>query len=126
MTNTSLFLIGCIGVRSLIAYTAYYLSTKPTEKNKKLLNVLATIAILIGIGFLTIFITGSRKTGIETGGKTIWWNNWRPIFGILWLLFGITALKGVSWCWIFLLLDVILGLTIFIYEHSYKQKSHYL
>jgi len=93
------------------------LSQHPSERNTKLLKALAIIAILIGLGFLTIFITGSRKTGIETGGEKIWWNNLRPIFGIIWLSFGITALKGVNWCWIFLLLDVLLGLSSFIYHH---------
>jgi hypothetical protein len=113
----TLFLVGCIGTRSVLAYTAYYLSQNPSERNTKILKVLAIIAILIGLGFLTIFITDSRKTGIETGGEKIWWNDWRPVFGMIWLLFGITALKGVKWCWIFLLLDVLLGLSIFVYHH---------
>lgn len=112
-----LFLVGCIGVRSLLALSAYYLSNNPSPSNTKLLNILATIAILIGIGFLTIFITGSRKTGIETGGEKIWWNHLRPVFGLLWLAFGITALKGIKWCWIFLLGDVLLGLSSFFVHH---------
>jgi hypothetical protein len=122
----SLFLIGCIGLRSLLAYSAYYLSNSSTggsvnsESSKKLLRILAIIAILIGISFFTIYLTGSRKTGIETGGQKIWWNNQRPIFGVLWLSFGITALLGYKWCWIFLLLDVLLGLTSFLNHHFLK------
>ena len=116
-TRYALFLFGCIGLRSLIAYSAYYLSNHKSVRNTNILIVLAIFGILIGLGFLTIFITGSRKTGLETGGEKIWWNGLRPIFGLLWLLFGITALKGIKWCWIFLLFDVIVGVTSFIIHH---------
>ncbi len=117
LSRYTLFLIGCIGIRSLLAYSAYHLSLNSTDKNKKNLQLLAIFAILIGIGFLTIFAFNLRKTGIETGGEKIWWNNVRPVFGLLWLSFGITALLGYKWCWIFLLFDVILGLTSFLNHH---------
>jgi hypothetical protein len=68
---------------------------------------------MIGIGFLYIYKTGSRPTGIETEGKPIWWNNLRPIHGTLYLLFSLFTLANVKFSWILLVLDVILGLGAF-------------
>jgi hypothetical protein len=50
-------------------------------------------------------------------GEKIWWNNLRPIHAILYILFAISAINKKSYSWIFLLIDVILGLTMFLYHH---------
>lgn len=107
-----LFLLGCIPVRlsfMLIAknYTNY-------------LKIMSYFALAISIGFFYIFSTGSRTTGTETFGDKIWWNNLRPIHGLLYLLFAIFAYKENKHAWIFLLIDVMLGLISFITFH-YKE-----
>ena len=70
-----LFLIGCIGSRSLLVYLA-----KTT--NKTFLMYMGYLALLPAIGFFYLFLTGTRKTGAEVFGDIIWWNYLRPIHGL--------------------------------------------
>ena len=75
-----LFLIGCIGVRTLFVIIAKNASTY-------YLQLLGYLALLPAIGFTYIYLTGSRKVGAETFGEKIWWNNLRPIHSLLYLVF---------------------------------------
>ena len=75
-----LFLFGCIGVRSLFVIIAKYTDTK-------YLPYLGYLALLPALGFIYIFLSGTRKTGPETFGNKIWWNNLRPIHATLYILF---------------------------------------
>jgi len=108
-----LFLIGCIGTRSMFVYIA---------KNVDItyLRYIGYLALLPAIGFFYIFFTGSRQTGAEVFGKKIWWNNLRPIHGILYLLFAYNAITGNKNAWIYLLVDVIFGLLSFLTFHYYN------
>ena len=106
-----LFLIGCIGLRTSIAYVAKIAS-------KTVLMYMGYISIIIGIGFLFIYFTGSRKTGGETFGDKIWWNDLRPIHGLLYLLFAYNAIIGNREAWMFLAVDVLIGLISFLWFHS--------
>jgi hypothetical protein len=108
-----MFLIGCIGVRSLFVVIAKY-------TNINYLKYLGYLALMPAIGFLYIYLTGSRKTGPETMGEKIWWNNLRPIHSILYLLFAYNAIKGNKQAWIFLLADVLLGLISFLIYHYFN------
>lgn len=105
-----MFLIGCIGFRSLLVIIAKYINTK-------YLKYLGYLALLPAIGFVYIFLTGSRKTGMETFGEKIWWNNLRPIHATLYFLFAYNAIKGNKQSWIYLLVDVLFGLTSFLIHH---------
>jgi hypothetical protein len=105
-----LFLIGCIGLRSLFVYVA---KTIPLTY----LPYLGYLALLPAIGFLYIFITGARKTGAEVFGASIWWNSLRPLHAILYLLFAYNAIRENSGAWLYLLADVIIGFTAFMTYH---------
>ena len=105
-----LFLIGCIGVRSLLVVIAKNIDTD-------YLKYLGYVALLPAIGFMYIYLTGSRKTGAEVFGEKIWWNDLRPIHSILYFLFAYNAIMGNKQSWIFLLVDVLLGLTSFLVHH---------
>lgn len=105
-----LFLIGCIGVRSLFAVLAAYIPLK-------LLPYLGYLALIIATGFIYIFITGSRQTGAEVFGDKIWWNKLRPVHATLYLLFAYNAIMGNRNAWQFLALDVVIGLTAFLTFH---------
>ena len=94
-----MFLIGCIGIRSLFVIIAKYINTK-------YLKYLGYLALLPAIGFMYIYLTGSRKTGAEVFGEKIWWNNLRPIHGLMYLLFAYNAINGNKFAWIYLLIDV--------------------
>ena len=70
-----LFLVGCMGARLLITYLA-------KVANQKWLRVMGYIAILPSIGFMYLFLSGTRnKTG--SFGEKIWWNNLRPVHALV-------------------------------------------
>lgn len=111
-----LFLIGCIGVRSLFVIIAKYINTK-------YLKYLGYLALLPATGFLYIYLTGSRKTGAETFGEKIWWNSLRPFHSILYFLFAYNAIIGNKRAWIYLLIDVLFGLVSFLL-HRFTHFTH--
>lgn len=108
-----LFLIGCIGTRTLFVYLA-------KNANTMYLKYMGYLALLPAIGFSYLFLTGTRKTGPEVFGDKIWWNNLRPIHGLLYFLFGYNAITGNHSAWIYLLVDVIIGLVSFLGFHYYN------
>ena len=105
-----LFIIGCIGTRSLFVFIA---------KNASIdyLPYLGYLALLPFIGFIYFFLTGTRQTGAEVFGDKIWWNNLRPVHALLYGLFAYNAINKNINSWIYLLLDVILGLFAFLAYH---------
>ena len=105
-----LFLFGCIGTRSLLVYLA-----KTT--NKTYLMYMGYLALLPAIGFFYLYLTGSRKTGEEVFGDKIWWNPLRPIHSLLYFLFAYNAIIGNRKAWIYLAIDVIIGLVSFLVFH---------
>jgi hypothetical protein len=111
-----LFLIGCIGVRLLLVYIAKNISIQ-------LLKYMGYIALIPALGFFYIFLTGMRKTGPEVFGDKIWWNNIRPVHGILYLLFSYNAIIGNKNAWVYLLIDVIFGLISFLIYHLFLENK---
>ena len=83
----------------------------------KYLKYLGYLALLPAIGFMYIYVTGSRKTGAEVFGEKIWWNNLRPIHSIFYFLFAYNAIIGNNQAWIYLLVDVLIGLISFLLYH---------
>ncbi len=94
--STLAFLLGCIPLRSLLAYITYKLgSASPVlsiESSSETASIFETsysiirtliIVILMGIGisFLILYFKNLRLDAPEAGGKT-WWNNLRPIHGL--------------------------------------------
>ena len=114
-----LFLFGCIGTRTLLVYLA-------KNANKTYLRYMGYLAILPAIGFFYLFITDSRKTGPEVFGDKIWWNNLRPIHGLMYALFAYHAINGNDFAWIYLLIDVIIGLISFLSFHIYNNSFNKL
>ena len=108
-----LFLFGCIGTRSLLVYLA-----KTT--NKTYLMYMGYLALLPAIGFFYIYFTGTRQTGAEVFGEKIWWNNLRPLHGTLYALFAYNAITGNLNAYLYLLVDVVIGLTSFLIFHYYN------
>ncbi len=105
-----LFLIGCIGIRSILVYIAKNI-------NINYLPIMGYLALLPAIGFLYIFMNNLRKTGLEVFGDKIWWNLLRPIHGILYLFFAYNAIYLNPNSWIYLFIDVLLGLNSFLIYH---------
>ena len=105
-----LFLVGCIGTRLLFVYIAKNISIT-------WLRYAGYLALLPAIGFFYIYLTGSRKTGAEVFGEKIWWNDLRPIHGLLYTLFAYNAIIGNTYAWVYLLVDVTFGLVSFLVHH---------
>lgn len=103
-----LFLGLCIPTRLAMAYVAKTIS--PTY-----LPILGYVSLIPAIGFAYIFITGSRKVGLETFGEKIWWNNARPIHSLFYFAFAYCAIRQHKNAWQFLLYDVLFGLSIYLY-----------
>ena len=105
-----MFLIGCIGIRTLFVIIAKNISAN-------YLKYLGYLALVPAFGFIYIYLTGSRKSGAETFGEKIWWNNLRPIHSLLYFLFAYNAINGNKNAWIYLLVDVLVGLISFLIHH---------
>lgn len=105
-----LFIFGCIFLRSYLVYLAMDINN---------LSYMILPSIIIGIGFLYIYFTGSRQTGPEVFGEKIWWNDLRPLHGLLWISFAILAIIQNKYAWIILLADVIIGFIAFLLNTNY-------
>ena len=104
-----LFLCGCIVVRILfVIISKVYIEYLP---------IFGYIALLPAIGFFYIYATNSRETGNEVFNEKIWWNDLRPIHGLLYMTFAIMAINKNSDSWMVLLLDVMIGLISFLSFH---------
>jgi hypothetical protein len=108
----ALFLVGCIGIRTALVYIA------KNNSNENILKIMGIIALLIAISFLYLFFSNSRTSGLEVFGDKIWWNNLRPVHAILYIAFAYSAFTCNKSAWVFLALDVIIGLISFIIFHS--------
>ena len=114
-----LFLVGCIGVRTLFVLIAKNI-------DNGLLPYLGYLAILPAVAFMYIYLTDSRKTGPEVFGEKIWWNHLRPIHSLLYFAFAYSAIMKKSYSWIFLLIDVVFGLVMFLSNHYPYISRHVL
>ena len=93
-----------------LVYLAYALPTR-------YLPWMGIAAAVIASGFFLIYVNGWRKTGMETGGQRIWWNDLRPVHAALWFAFAVLALARQRKAWVVLLLDTLLGLAAFTAHH---------
>jgi hypothetical protein len=105
-----LFLIVCMGTRTLFIYIA-----KNTSVHY--LPILGYLALLPAIGLTYKYITSSREIGLGAFGGKIWWNNLRPIHAIFYSLFAYNAINKNKRSWLYLLYDVLFGLGSFLTHH---------
>ena len=105
-----LFLGLCIPMRISLVLLAKYIK-------RDYLKYLSILGLILALSFIYIYIFDLRKTGIEVGNDKIWWNDLRPIHGLLYLIFAIYAYKEKDYSYIPLLLDVILGVISFVTFH---------
>ena len=104
-----LFFIFCMGVRFSIALVAKNI-------NIKLLKYMGYIFFIVAIRFAYIYVNDTFydiKTYQPFSDK-IWWNDLRPIHSFFYLLFSYNAISGNKYAWIYLLIDVLLGLISFL------------
>lgn len=101
-----------MGTRFSLTWVAY--------RFPAMLPLLGVFAACVSIGFMVIYLKGWRKTGVETGGQPIWWNDLRPFHAFMYGLFAVLAFMGVKdHAWKVLFLDTIIGLLAFINHHHF-------
>ena len=110
-----LFLFVCIPLRCLLVYIA---KTRPNY-----LVFMGIIALIQAIGFMYFHVSGTRPTGIETGGKRIWWDQLRIAHSINYFIFAYLAFFNKKIAYIPLLIDVIIGITAWLI-HYYKENKY--
>jgi hypothetical protein len=102
----------CVAVRLLFVVLAWNVS-------QNVLKALGVIALLPAIGFLVVY--NRRMTGIEVGGKDIWWNDLRPAHSLFYFSFAYLAITGRQQLASFVLLfDVLFGIVAFIHHYDLK------
>lgn len=111
-----LFFYACIPTRILFAVLVRYL-------HSYYLPFVAFICLAIAVGFLVIYVFKLRDTGIETGGKPIWWNHIRPVHAGLYLLVSYHLFNGdARSASNVLMLDVLFGALSSLIFYNYIRK----
>jgi len=104
-TKRALLFSVCLATRLALAWAAY--------KYYAYLPYMGALALLPAAGFLLIYAGGLRRTGAEVFGGRIWWNDLRPVHGLLYAAFAVLALARVRHAWVLLLADVAIGAAAF-------------
>lgn len=106
------FLFACVPTRLAIAIALLYVP-------QSFLMPLATLAAIVALTFMTIFAFGLRKTGLETGGKPIWWNDKRPIHAFMYAAIAYALYTNQrKLAATILMFDTLLGLIFFLNFHK--------
>jgi hypothetical protein len=111
MQRIVLFLVGCIGLRLLFVYVA---KTVPLS----FLPLLGYVAVLPAVGMMYLFFTNPKTTGFF--GGPLWWNDTRLFHSLCYGLFAYHAIQKSPTAWVYLLIDVVLGLLFFIGHYFHK------
>ena len=107
MYNKLLFILGCIPTRLVLSIIL--LKIDPNY-----LPYLSILLFCIGIGFLYLYVSNSRLDAPEANGTT-WWNNFRPIHGMMYIISAIYAFKKQNiMASLILFIDTIIGTMLFI------------
>lgn len=103
--SLALFLLVCIPLRILLAYLA-------KVGSMRVLQLIGLFAATMSIGFMYIYITGTRQTGAEVFGAKIWWNDFRPVHAFIYAYFAWMVFVSQNYddAWILLALDIVVGL----------------
>ncbi len=109
MNSKKLFLLFCIPTRIALALLAYKL-------DDKYLRMFGLLLLIIAISFLILYFFNLRLNAFEAGGKT-WWKKYRIIHGLLYLIAAIFAIQRIRLAHYPLLLDVLIGLTLFVIRY---------
>jgi hypothetical protein len=108
------FLFGCILMRLTLTLIAYKI-------NINYLPYMGYLALVMGLSFMYLFVFGNKRADAQLewlGDKYIWWNNLRPLHGLMYLTFAYLAIKRRSYAWMILLVDTFIGLGAWLLHHK--------
>ena len=103
LSSSTLFLLICIPVRLLLSYISY-------KASRDILFKMGLVGLVISFSFFMLFAFGLRKNGPEAENGIVWWNGYRPVHSIMYLIFGVMAIKNIHGAWMPLLLDALVGI----------------
>ena len=105
-----MFFIICLIIRYFLTY---YVKTNDVPQ------FMLYIAGLISFGFMFLYVTGFRQTGMEVSDKSkiIWWNHLRPFHSIMYLTFILLTIKNNSYNWLPLFIDTSVGLMAYLLNY---------
>lgn len=113
------FLFLCIGIRILLTYFIYWI-----EKNKQdfLRILMGIVGLIISFSFIYIYLFGSERADQQLEiwndqDNKVWWNNFRVVHGIFYFLFAMYALTNTKGSYVFLGVDVSVGLLLWFSHH---------
>lgn len=107
-----LFLLGCIGSRSVFTLLA-------SKASCAWLRLLGGLALGPVLGWFYLVFVGRRDTGLEVFGDRIWWTRLRPLHMLLWAFFAYLALGLCHpYAWVVLAVDTAVGLISFLAHHA--------
>ena len=105
------FLLGCMPARLALAFVV--------KSEVVPMIYTALVLAIMASGFLYLFFTGKRTTGIETQGRTIWWRPFRLVHGLFYLAAAALVFKKASlWAFYVLCADALIGLGNFIHHYT--------
>ena len=106
MSKISFLFSLCIALRFSIAFAVYKLY------NNKYSKYLSIILLIIGLGFVYQYMSKVRKVGAF--GQKIWWDNYRPIHAILYVLGSVLLYMKNKYAFMPILLDTIIGIIVYL------------
>jgi hypothetical protein len=110
-----IFLFLCIPIRFFLVWVAKYIP----EKYLRYFGITLLIPTFV---FLYLYFFNKRLNARESGGKT-WWASMRLLHGALFLAAAIYAIQYKRLASLPLLVDVVLGITVFVLHHFYSDQA---
>ena len=110
-TKRKLYFMVCLLVRALLTIGALEVSRKwPVA-----LPFLGGGALVIGVLFV---VASVRHAEIGFFGGDAWWDIWRRLHAVLWVVAGVTMLSGWEWGAAFAVGDTALGMGVGLYHYG--------
>lgn len=112
-TRTVLFFGACLPLRLSASFAA-----KNFEKESWQLTLLGIVYCIIGLQTGRLWLFNLRQNAYEGGGCS-WWNHWRPLHAILFLLFGLSLVTGLhsDKAYVLPVMDVMVALIAWLIEN---------
>lgn len=110
------FFLLCISARLFLAYIA----NKASDKNLKLMGY---IMLIPAIGIFHIYIYRNKAVDAQlkwAGEEKVWWNQYRPLHGLIYFTFAIMAIQNNRHSWKAFAGDALLGSVLFLHNQYDK------
>jgi hypothetical protein len=104
------FFLLCIPARLGIAYTS-------AKVSQSVLQIMGLLMLIPAIGIFAIYHFGNDAADAQLewlGEKKIWWNNFRPLHGVMYMTFAIMAIRGDKNAWKAIAFDALIGSALFL------------